>query len=143
MNRFTMVVCPYPFFLQGSSILLARRKHTAYMPGMYSLPAGHEEENERILDCLIREVREETGVTFDRKDAELVHVMHRNELDVRMDLFFQIKKWNGTPAIMEPDKCDDMRFFPLDALPQNTVPYVRAAIEHWRNGVLYDEWGWK
>lgn len=138
-----MIVCPYPFVVKGETILLARRKNTGYMPGMYSLPAGHEEENERLLDCMAREVAEETGITFASTDAALVHVMHRHEEDVRLDLFFLLKKWNGEPRIREPEKCDDMRFFPLNDLPEHTVPYIKAAILYWKSGMLYSEWGWK
>lgn len=112
------------------------------MQGKYSLPAGHEEENERMLACLIREVKEEIGITITVGNAKLVHVMHRNEEDVRMDLFYLVTKWKGIPRICEPDKCDDIGWFPIVHLPSNTVPYVRAAIEAWRKGILYQEWGW-
>lgn len=138
-----MVVCPYPFFVKERAILLGRRQNTVYMPGYYSVPAGHGEENERLLDCLARETREEIGITFNPGDARLVHVMQRSEEDVRMDLFFLIERWQGTPAILETDKCDDLQFFLLNALPKNTVPYIQSAIVSWQNGVFYDEWGWK
>lgn len=141
-TRFKMIVCPYPLFVRDGTILLGRRKKTGYMPGMYSLPAGHEEKDERMLACMKREVHEETGLTFRESDARLVHVMHRNEEDVRMDLFFLIQKWKGNPRIMEPDKCDDLRWFPLRRLPGNTVPYIRAAIAAWQDGLFYGERGW-
>ena len=141
-TRFTMIVCPYPLFVRDGKILLARRINTDYMPGMYSLPAGHEEKDERMLACLAREVQEEIGLTFVPQDAQLVHVMHRNELDVRMDLFFLIKTWRGEPVIKEPHKCDDVDWFPLSDPPKQTVPYIRLAIENWRHGTLYFETGW-
>ena len=112
------------------------------MPGQYSLPAGHEEDNERMTDCLTREVYEEIGITISASHPTLVHVMHRNEEDVRMDLFFLVTKWKGIPRICEPDKCDDVRWFALNDLPQNTVPYIRAAIAAWQKGILYQESGW-
>jgi len=140
--RFTMIVCPYPLFVKDGRVLLTRRKHTGYMPGYYSLPAGHEEKDERLLACLAREAGEETGLTFDPSDAELVHVMHRKEEDVRMDLFFLIRSWHGELEIREPEKCDHMDWFPFDSLPERTVPYIRAAIAYWRHGVVYAETGW-
>ncbi len=142
-NRFKMIVCPYPFIVRKGKILLARRQSTEYMAGKYSLPAGHEETNERLLDCLVREAKEEVGITIDPEHPKLVHIMHRNEEDVRMDLFFLVTEWNGTPRICEPDKCDDIGWYAFDALPEHTVPYIRDAIATWRKGILYQEWGWR
>jgi len=42
----------------------------------------------------------------------------------------------------EPDKCDDLRWFPLTALPENTVPYVRKAIENYQQRNWFDSFGW-
>jgi mutator protein MutT len=141
-ERFTMIVCPYPLIVRRSEIFLARRQGTAYMPGKYSLPAGHEEANERMMDCLVREVKEEVGIRIDPIHPRLVHVMHRNELDVRMDLFFLVTQWKGVPKICEPHKCDAIGWFPFHHLPETTVPYIKAAIEAWQKGILYQEWGW-
>jgi hypothetical protein len=43
---------------------------------------------------------------------------------------------------MEPHKADDFRWFALDDLPGDMVPYVRRAIEGWRAGQRYSESGW-
>lgn len=140
--RFQMIVCPYPFLIRDQKILLCKRKNTDYMPGKYSLPAGHEETDERLLNCLVREAKEEVGIAIDPKHPVLVHVMHRKELDVRMDLFYVVTQWVGEPFIAEPNKCDGIGWFPFDAIPDDTVPYIRAAVDGWRKGILYQEWGW-
>jgi hypothetical protein len=38
---------------------------------------------------------------------------------------------------MEPDKCSDLDWFPLDNLPDNTSDFVRQAIKKILNGVNY------
>ncbi len=46
-------------------------------------------------------------------------------------------------TIMEPHKCDELKWFDMDDLPDNMVPYVRQAIECFKEGVFYSEFGWK
>jgi hypothetical protein len=52
----------------------------------------------------------------------------------RIAAFVVAERWAGEPAIMEPDKCDDLQWFALDALPVNMIPYARAGIQHVRAG---------
>ena len=46
--------------VRGKSILLARARR--FPPGMYSVLAGFVEPGETLEECVVREVREETGV---------------------------------------------------------------------------------
>lgn len=48
--------------VSGSKILLVRRKFTPFQ-GRYALPGGFVEYGERVDECVIREVQEETGLT--------------------------------------------------------------------------------
>lgn len=43
---------------------------------------------------------------------------------------------------MEPEKCNDLTWFALDALPANTTDYVQQAIELHLKGEFYLEFGW-
>lgn len=143
VKRFKMIASSYAFLVRDGKILLSRRKNTGYADGMYSLPAGHVEDGETLKDCLIREAREEVGVTIKSTDASLVHVMHRKETDIRMDFFFTVRTWVGQPTICELDKCDDLLWCRPDALPLNTAPYIRVAVECWQKGIGYSERGWQ
>lgn len=137
-----MIASSYVFLIKDGKILLSRRFQTGYEDGNYSLPAGHVEDGETLTGCLIREAKEEIGIDIDKKDISLVYVMHRKETDIRVDFFFTTTKWIGTPTNCEPKKCDDLSWFALNALPKNTVPYIRAAIEGWIKGEIYQErWG--
>ncbi|MEO3861606.1 NUDIX domain-containing protein [Acrocarpospora sp. B8E8] len=46
---------------QAGHILLCLREGTGYADGLYCLPSGHLDEGETIVDCAIREAREEVG----------------------------------------------------------------------------------
>ena len=49
-------------------------------------------------------------------------------------------KQQGEPVNAEPHKCDELRWTEVDDLPENTIPYVRRAIENFRSGVVFEEY---
>lgn len=136
----------YLVFLNGTKILLLRRYNTGYEDGCYSLVAGHVDPGESFTACIIREAEEEAGVLVESKDLEVRHVMHRkagmNEANERVDLFFVAKSWKGEIVNREPHKCDDLSWFDLNSLPENTIPSVRHALTCIANNVYYSEFGW-
>ncbi|MEI9913428.1 MAG: NUDIX domain-containing protein [Candidatus Saccharibacteria bacterium] len=89
-----------------------------------------------------REAFEEAGIKIDPKNLEFTHVMHRMSSEERIDFFYTAKSWGGSPVNKEPDKCDDLSWFPLDNLPDNIIPYVAYAIESYKKGIKYSEFGW-
>lgn len=138
-----MIGSSYPFFIRDGKILLSRRFQTGYEDGKYSLPAGHVEDNETLRQTLCREAFEEIGVTVRPEDITLVVTMHRKKDDIRMDFFWVVHTFTGEPENREPEKCDDLAWFPLTHLPPNTIPYIRHAIEAWQQGETYVEDGWE
>ena len=142
-NRFKMIASGYLMLVREGNILLSRRFQTGYEDGKYSLPAGHIEDGETLTAGTCREIYEEIGVELKSSDLKLVHVMHRKHFDIRMDFFFTTDKSGLKPENREPEKCDDLSWFPLDALPENTIPYIRAAIEQYQRKIFYSEFGWE
>ena len=143
MERFKMIASGYVFFIKENKILLSKRLNTGYMDGMYGLPSGHIENNESITQGTYREIKEETGVKLKPSDISLVHVMHRKENDIRMDFFFLAKHYIGEPKNTEPEKCDDLQWFPINNLPKNTIPYIKEAIKNFRQNIFFSEFGWQ
>ena len=131
------------FFFRGDQILLLRRYQTGDMDGYYSVPAGHLDGEETVRMAGVREAREEIGVGIDPVDMVFAGVFHRHEGDERVDFFIQVRSWSREPVNAEPEKCDELRWADLDALPENTVPYVRRAIENFHDGIPFEEFGWK
>jgi 8-oxo-dGTP diphosphatase len=130
-------------FLRGHQILVSRRLNTGYRDGEYSVPAGHLDGGETVRAAALREAHEEVGLQLREQDILFSSVMHRLEDDERVDFFVQVLAWEGEPFNSEPEKCDDLRWVDLDALPENTVPYVRRAIQNHIRGVRFDEFGWE
>ncbi len=139
-QRFHLTAAVYALFRAKENILLLKRKNTGYEDGNYGLVAGHLDGGETPIDALIREVQEEAGVTIIKDDITFVHVMHRMCDDgERVGLFFEIYNWKGDIQNNEPDKCEELRWFPITELPTNTIAHVRSAIDEYQKGNFYSE----
>ena len=127
------------YLVRDDRILLIRRANTGYQDGQYAPVAGHVEQGEDFITAMIREAREEVGLTLSHGDLRVAHMMYRLAYPEpeRIAAFIVAKRWAGEPAIMEPDKCDDLQWFALDALPVNMIPYARTGIQHVREGMLF------
>lgn len=145
-ERFKLIPEVCFVFIKEGKILLLRRANTGWQDGKYCLPAGHGEEGESVREATAREAKEEVSLLVDPNDLQFLHVQHRWSADSgghsRIGFYFAPKYDPGEPCNMEPEKCDDMQFFPLDALPEVVEPF-RLAIECIRNGVTYSEYGWE
>ncbi len=144
-ERFKIIPVSHLILIKDNKILLSRRFNTGYEDGNYSVVAGHLDGNETFTQAMIREAKEEAGIDIVAEDLEVIHVMHRKsppETNERIDLFLKASKWKGEPKIMEPDKCDDLKWFPIDDLPANIVPYIKHAILNIKKEIFYSEFGW-
>lgn len=139
---FKITPAVYLILISNNKILLSRRFNTGFRDGEYSFPAGHLDGNETLIQALIREAKEEIGVNLNPKNLELVHIMHRKEREERLDFFFTAEKWADSPKIMEPHKCDNLNWFDVNNLPENTIPYIKQAIKCVLQKDFYSEYGW-
>ena len=90
---------------------------------------------------MTREAREEAGIVIKNSDLKFVHVMQQYGDAEYFDFYFTTDVWEGEPTNCEPEKCDDMSWFSLDELPENLVPNVRQALEAYKAGEHYSEYG--
>jgi 8-oxo-dGTP diphosphatase len=140
--RSQFVVAVHLFFLRDDRVLLLRRFNTGWEDGNYSVPAGHVDAGETVTAAAIREAREEIGVSLKPQDVQVVHVMNRKSDNERIDFFLLVSSWSGEIVNREPDKCDDLRWYPVTSLPGNVIPYVRQGLQNFRKGIWYSEFGW-
>ncbi len=134
-----VVPAAYVFLLRERSsgtsapeVLLQLRQHTGFMDDHWAAAAaGHVEQGETAYDAAHREAREELGVTG--LDLTFLTAMQRTRggepIDERIDFFFTARAWSGEPRIIEPDKAADLRWCPLDALPDPVVPHERSVLD--------------
>lgn len=140
-ERHKIIPASFLILKNNDKILLMRRFATGYFDGWYGLPSGHIEHGELPYECLIRETQEEIGITLLKADVSLIHTMYRingNE-DDRVDFFFLAEKWSGEIQNIEPNKCDNMGWYPLSQLPENLIPPIRVVIQAWQRGETYTD----
>jgi 8-oxo-dGTP diphosphatase len=97
-------------------------KQTKKNGGGYSLIGGNVEQREFARQALAREAREEAGISVEPDDLELVHVLHRHKLKKNEELivlYFRARKFLGNPTSLEPKKFKDVRWVPLNDLPDS------------------------
>ena len=144
-ERFAVIPAVYLVLLREADdgsreVLLQLRRGTTYMDGWWACgAAGHVEQGETVLQGGAREAREELGIEVDPADLAIVATTHRtcvipSGLEERIDLFVTARTWSGEPAIQEEDKAGDLRWWPLDDLPDKVVPHERRALESLARG---------
>ena len=138
MERLTLKVAVYLLLIKANKVTLFRRSNTGWNDGNYSLPAGHLDPHETVTQAIQRESLEEVGVKLNTEDIKLVHTMHRM-VSSYIDLFFVAQKWEGELINNEPNKCDDLKWFDLNNLPENMVLSVRSAIENYKKGEIFSD----
>lgn len=112
-------------------ILLIRRKDN----DQWGLIAGGLEEDEDIQTCIIREVREETGLNIHsleaiglstRPEAETVTYPNGDQVQYFTVIFYS-NDWSGE-LLQATDETKEARFFPkaeLPQLPPNEAPSLQ------------------
>ena len=143
-HDFAVVPATYVFLLRpapmpgGREVLLQLRRGTGYMDEHWAAAvAGHVERGESVFDAAQREAAEEVGISGVGLQAWCA--MQRtgtsgDPVDERVDYFFTATTWHGTPRILEPAKCADLRWFNLDTLPTPVVPHELRVLSSIRAG---------
>ncbi|MFD7639190.1 NUDIX domain-containing protein [Kitasatospora sp. NPDC059795] len=141
----TLVVGVHLVLVEHGSILLGRRRNTSYAAGQWHLPAGHMKTGETVTGSMCREADEELGIRIDEEDLVLVHTLHHLDPDdgrSRLQLFFRPTRYGGHVHNAEPHKCEELRAWPLDSLPADTVPYTVHAVAEITRGNTLSTVGW-
>ena len=100
--------------------LFMKRANTGFRDGAFQIPAGHLEWTESMVNCAIRESKEELDIDILEKDCEVVHISHRVTKDrVYFDFYVKIKKYFWKFKINVPEKCSELKFIDINNILEN------------------------
>lgn len=113
----------------GRQQILLLRRNKEPEAGKWSIPGGTIEYGEHAEEALIREMREETGIRC-RVFSFLGFCNYILSDRHWISLFFVVEKLDTecNPINKEPDKHSDMRWFDLEALPEEVTNNSQKAI---------------
>jgi len=112
---------------QNRLLLGKRSAHRPAYPGVWDLPGGHVEAGETAEQTLMRELREELGVTVIqwREWAALRAPAMGDEaahmLRVRV---FLVTQWDGDPRNLLPEEHDEIAWFSVDDAANLTLAHA-------------------
>lgn len=104
---------------------------------------GHVEENESLREAAIREAKEEIGIIISYKDIVFATCSYTKFEKVPYNFFyFVVERFDGIPSIKEPEKCQELKWFCINDLPENIISDVKITISNYLLGVSFAELGW-
>jgi len=130
-----VVQCVGAILIQAETLLLGRRaSHLRSYPNCWDIIGGHREAGETFERTLVREVKEEIGVT-PVDFAKLISLQFVDASDGVGELhIYRVDAWTGgTPAIRD-DEHAELRWFTVEAacalpnLASAEYPHVFRAI---------------
>ena len=120
-------------------ILLQLRQNTGYMDNMYDFAcSGHVNKGESYTQALVREAKEEIGITLNEENLLFLAVNHHYQAD-HVQLFFSTKYYEGTPTVCETNECGGLLWADINNLPENIIPYVANVLEDIKLGIQFDD----
>jgi 8-oxo-dGTP diphosphatase len=92
----------------GEVLLCRRSLERAWYPGVWDLPGGHIELAESPQEALVRELREEIGVTVRVPGNDCHFRLSTEDFDMQV---WVITEWVGDPTNKSPHEHDEISWF--------------------------------
>ncbi|MFH1078541.1 MAG: NUDIX domain-containing protein [Patescibacteria group bacterium] len=112
--------------MKDGKMLLGRRIGNLVAQGSFGTPGGHVEHLESLVDAVVREVDEETGLEIENVRFQCVVNVREYAPAHYVMIVFRADWKSGEPQVREPDRCERWDWYGLDELPEGMTP----ATEH-------------
>ena len=130
-------------------VLFSKRANTGYRDWGFQLPAGHLEWEESMIECAIRESKEELCIDIKEEDLSVVHISHRIspqekwwDTRVYFDIYVKINKYSWMPIIWELEKCSELKFVDINNISKedkNLFSFDLDIVKKIRKGENFSE----
>ncbi|MFZ4099018.1 MAG: NUDIX domain-containing protein [Chlamydiia bacterium] len=120
----------YGILQKGEGVLMQRRINTSFANGWWSLPGGHIESEESVVNALTRELFEELGIQVHPEHCSFALALVRQPSGGSryVNFFYSVRDWAGEPTIRD-GKASELLFASSSRLPNPTLPYIREALD--------------
>ena len=119
---------------EDRKVLLAERPEGKSMAGLWEFPGGKVEPGESPEDCIVRECREELGISIDPADLRpLTFASHAyEEFHLLMPLYC-CRRWKGVAEGLEDQRiafasADELADFPMPPADAPMLGAIRAEL---------------
>jgi 8-oxo-dGTP diphosphatase len=109
-------------------LLLVRRNHEPHL-GEWSFPSGYVDAGEGLEAAAVRETKEETGL-----DVHIGRLLGAWSSPGELVIFIAYAARVAGGRIEVGVECQDVRYFPPEALPPLSFPHDAAVLRAWRGG---------
>lgn len=110
--------------LENDKVLLIKRINSKTFNNLWSNPGGIVEEGESLEEACIRELSEELGIEVVIKQKISDYEDYREDQLFGRYTGFLVEITSGKPEIKEPNKIAEMKYWPLNRLPEDIAPYT-------------------
>ena len=116
---------------RGRLLVLCRAPGMTYRPGAWDLPGGHLQLGETAEACLLREIKEETGLEV---AVERLLGVHSMVSEPYLQALYACRLKLYQPVILRPDEHTAHRWATIEELEHlGLIPYLASAL---RAGLL-------
>ncbi len=122
---------------EDGRVFFLRRANTGWADGYLTVPAGHVDKGDRIVDAAITEAREEAGVLVRPEDLAFLHVDYIR--DEYVNFYFRARRWDGEPHIGEPHLASEGLWLSPENLPEDVLPQLRHLFACVQKGVFFSD----
>lgn len=118
------------FIVKDRKVLLGRRINTGWMDGHLCPPGGHVEEGETPTIAALRELKEELGIELSSQELDFLCVAARNNPPREYVAYeFIVRNLSVEPINNEPEKCSELVWIDINALPDEVIPHFAEVIQ--------------